>query len=104
MDYSWPQGACSGNGDDPGGFCPVSKYIPLPVKIIGSKAIYELCIATNQANVEADNGPYGAGSLVIKGYFSVLVNSLPSGAPSSNFVNSGVIPVALIGSDSYFMP
>jgi hypothetical protein len=101
---SWPHGSCSHPFNDPGKFCSRSGtdylYIPILVRVSGDSFVYELCFDTHQANVEVDNGPYGAGVLVAKGYFSVLINSGPDGRP--DITVPGVVPLALIGTDSLY--
>ena len=55
--------------------------LPLPVGGDGSSAAYWLHLDPAGTNVEMDNGSYGAGSLVIRGYFEVSVRGVLGSDP-----------------------
>lgn len=69
-----PAPACDGNTPP-----PFDEQALLPIH--ASSGRYWLHIYTAGSDVQADNGPYGAGSLVVKGYFTISVRGVLGSDP-----------------------
>lgn len=64
----------------------------LVIAVHATSGDYWFHVKTDNSNAEADNGPYGAGSIVIKGYFTVSVRGRTGITPPNiqNFNLDGV--------------